>query len=213
MDEKRQFVKMTLPDDITLHPTPDADPKQKHILEAAGEAFIAFGYRRTSMEEIARRAGMSRAALYLHYKNKEDIYASLVSRFYDEAAEGFSAGLAAGTTPTDALVRGFKAKLSPAFRAISASPHASELLDISSKVGGQVVAQGETIMRLVLADWLGAEVKAQRISLTRTGGSAVDTAQLILSAAHGVKAAVSSVDEAETRLLQLATAFGHALTP
>lgn len=217
MDEKRQNVFMSPKDNPDARKpralAPAAGTKQALILSAATQAFLTYGFRRTSMEEIARRAGMSRAALYLHYKNKEDIYASLVAQFYDEAAEGFAQGLAAGSTPTDALLRGFQAKLSPAFRAISGSAHAAELLDVSGTIGGQVVADGETILHDVLASWLAQEDAAGRIALTRLGADASETARLFLSAAHGVKSGVADMAEAEARLMQLARAFGHALTP
>ncbi|XHE56708.1 TetR/AcrR family transcriptional regulator [Phaeobacter sp. BS34] len=37
-----------------------SDPKQRAILEAAWGGFATYGYRKTSMDDIARRAGMSR---------------------------------------------------------------------------------------------------------------------------------------------------------
>ena len=46
---------------------------------------------------------MSRAALYLHFRNKEDIFASLVANYFEQAAEVMEAELAAASTPTEAL--------------------------------------------------------------------------------------------------------------
>lgn len=53
---------------------------------AAFETFRAYGFRRTSMEDIAKAAGMSRAALYLHFRNKEDIQRSMTVAYYDSVA-------------------------------------------------------------------------------------------------------------------------------
>ena len=47
----------------------DRDP----VLDAALAAFLDFGIRRTSMGEIARRAGMSPATLYRRYAQKSDV--------------------------------------------------------------------------------------------------------------------------------------------
>ena len=55
------------------------------ILDAAYQAFARYGYRRTSMEEIARGTGMSRASLYLQFANKEEIFRALVERVHGEA--------------------------------------------------------------------------------------------------------------------------------
>ena len=61
--------------DVTL------DDKQSVILTAAWAAFASYGYRKTSMDDIAKGAGMSRPALYMHFKNKEDILRSLVAKY------------------------------------------------------------------------------------------------------------------------------------
>jgi AcrR family transcriptional regulator len=48
------------------------------IQEVALELFIEHGYEATSLREIAERLGVTKAALYYHFKTKEDIVASLV---------------------------------------------------------------------------------------------------------------------------------------
>src|SRR5690349_3515234 len=54
------------------------DMKKSRILEAALETFIRFGFRKTSMEEVARAAGLSRQGLYLHYATKEELFRAAV---------------------------------------------------------------------------------------------------------------------------------------
>ena len=48
------------------------------ILAAAAELFRVRGYASTSMQEIADAVGLSRPALYYHFKNKEELLGSLV---------------------------------------------------------------------------------------------------------------------------------------
>lgn len=48
------------------------------ILSAAAELFRMQGYASTSMQEIADAVGLSRPALYYHFKNKEELLGSLV---------------------------------------------------------------------------------------------------------------------------------------
>src|SRR5436190_19819400 len=50
--------------------TPDA---ARRLLIAAVEAFAERGYHATTTRDIAGRAGMSPAALYIHYKTKEEL--------------------------------------------------------------------------------------------------------------------------------------------
>lgn len=49
----------------------------KVILEKAQDLFVEKGYERASMREIAERVGISKAALYHHFKNKEEILFTL----------------------------------------------------------------------------------------------------------------------------------------
>ncbi|MGW3296169.1 TetR/AcrR family transcriptional regulator [Streptomyces xiamenensis] len=50
------------------------------IQEVALDLFTERGYEATSMREIAERLGITKAALYYHFKNKEDIVVSLFNR-------------------------------------------------------------------------------------------------------------------------------------
>lgn len=56
------------------------DPKRDAVLDAAKEAFLDFGVRRTSMLEISRRSGVSTTTLYRWYSSKEDITNALLVR-------------------------------------------------------------------------------------------------------------------------------------
>ncbi len=46
------------------------------MLRAAGEAFAAHGFYASSMDEIARAAGISKPMLYRYFGSKEDLYAA-----------------------------------------------------------------------------------------------------------------------------------------
>lgn len=46
-------------------------------MNAASELFMSRGFGATTMEEVAKRAELSPALIYRHFKNKEDLYASL----------------------------------------------------------------------------------------------------------------------------------------
>jgi AcrR family transcriptional regulator len=58
------------------------EPAQPHmrarIQQVALELFTENGYEATSLREIAERLGVTKAALYYHFKTKDDIIASLV---------------------------------------------------------------------------------------------------------------------------------------
>jgi len=48
------------------------------IAQAAKEVFAERGYQRATLEEIAQRAGMAKATIYLYYRNKDDLFLHVV---------------------------------------------------------------------------------------------------------------------------------------
>ena len=48
------------------------------IAQAAKEVFAERGYQYATLEEIAQRAGMSKATIYLYYRNKDDLFLHVV---------------------------------------------------------------------------------------------------------------------------------------
>lgn len=51
-----------------------ADARYLAVLDAAVGVFARYGFRKTSMEEVARAAGVSRQGLYLQFANKEELF-------------------------------------------------------------------------------------------------------------------------------------------
>src|ERR1700721_3126433 len=51
-----------------------ADPKACALLDAAVGVFARFGFRKTSMDDVARAAGVSRQGLYLSFASKEELF-------------------------------------------------------------------------------------------------------------------------------------------
>lgn len=50
------------------------------ILEAGGRLLDRYGYRKTSMSDLAREAGIGRATLYLHFSSKEEVALAVIDR-------------------------------------------------------------------------------------------------------------------------------------
>ncbi len=66
---------------------------KKRILDVAMRVFSEHGYSKASMRIIAKASGISIGGLYIYFKNKEDLYLTLVkSRLDDLAASCRRAG-------------------------------------------------------------------------------------------------------------------------
>ncbi|QNP62518.1 TetR/AcrR family transcriptional regulator [Streptomyces genisteinicus] len=80
--------------------TPEAARK---LLVAAVEAFAERGYHATTTRDIAGRAGMSPAALYIHYKTKEELLHRISRIGHDKALDILTAAYEAPGTPRERL--------------------------------------------------------------------------------------------------------------
>jgi AcrR family transcriptional regulator len=64
---------------------PPQDPARQlerahRILDAAAELILDRGYDKTSIDEVARRAGVAKGTIYLHWKTRDDLISALLRR-------------------------------------------------------------------------------------------------------------------------------------
>ncbi|WP_428646186.1 TetR/AcrR family transcriptional regulator [Roseibium sp.] len=86
-------------------PRPDMSAERiPQILQAAMEVFARDGLASARMEDIAKRAGISKATVYLYFKTKEDLVSALLDAFLEEALAELQASSEAGGSPASALM-------------------------------------------------------------------------------------------------------------
>jgi AcrR family transcriptional regulator len=61
--------------------------RQAHVLETAVTVFVRHGFRKTSMEDIAKAAGISRQGIYLHFKDKDEIFRASIQKTLDDGLQ------------------------------------------------------------------------------------------------------------------------------
>ena len=101
------------------------------ILDAAMLVFRRQGFRRSSIEQAAEAAGLTRQALYHHFESKEALFRAVIERLHEEAlAAEIAAATAAenaGGSLADILVASVSAKLGQLAASLDGSPHVEEL--------------------------------------------------------------------------------------
>lgn len=185
-----------------------SDPRQQVILAAAWKAFAAYGFRKTSMDDIARGADMSRPALYLHYRNKEDIFRHLAQAHYDQAVASVAGALAAPGPVGERLAAAFVAQGGAVAETMLRSPHGMELMDAGSATASDIVETGEARLRGVYANWLSQQAQAGRVRFT---GEVTEVAATMAAALKGIKAAGGDYPVYLARISQLAALLGAGL--
>lgn len=62
---------------------------RERILKEATRLFVSQGYKGISMREIGDACGMTKAALYYHFKNKEDLLREIIKTSLEKTKSGF----------------------------------------------------------------------------------------------------------------------------
>jgi len=171
-----------------------ADPKRARILDGAMKVFLAYGFSRTTMDDIARAADMSRPALYLLFKNKTDIFRAIALMLLGRSVEQAKSELEGGGTFAERVIRAVDAALISMIGAVHASPHGAELLDMKSSVADLVGCwRGGLVEHIAKA--IEGEAKRNGVDLAAKGLSARLLADMLLDGLEGMKMRISDPDE------------------
>lgn len=81
------------------------------IAQVAKEVFAERGYQQATLEEIAQRAGMSKATIYLYDKNKDDLFLHVVEKLAETTIAETAQAAEAPGAPLDKLARIVQGKM------------------------------------------------------------------------------------------------------
>lgn len=123
------------------------DPKSERILDSSLDVFCRYGFQKTSMLDIAQAAGVSRAALYLHFANKEDVFRSGSLRAHSTVMHAVDADFAGEGSALDRIETALHTYFTGLMEQIGESPHGAELFDANAELIGDVArgARGQLV--------------------------------------------------------------------
>ena len=161
---------------------PQEEVRRARILEGATEVFLAYGYQRTTMEDIAQAAEISRPALYQHFRNKTDIYRALAADFLQRFLKTAEHSLNGAGELAARLDRALGGTLDMMLE-IEASAHGAEIIDMRGSLAADIVAEGRVRMQSLFETTIAVE--AERLGRPRA--VAVAIASMILDALDGMR--------------------------
>ncbi|RWO00601.1 TetR/AcrR family transcriptional regulator [Mesorhizobium sp.] len=170
------------------------DPKRARILDSAMKVFLAYGFARTTMDDIARAADMSRPALYLQFKNKTDIYRAIALMLLSRSLEQAKTALAGEEPFAGRTMRAIDEALISMTRTVHASPHGAELLDMKSSLA-DLIGCWRSRFAEHIAVAIQSEAGRNGVDLTAKGLSAKLLADMLLDGLEGMKMRISDPDE------------------
>jgi AcrR family transcriptional regulator len=176
-----------------------ADSRVDQVVSAALDVFGRYGYRRTSMELIAKAAGISRPALYQHFSGKDDIFLAAGERIADELVSAAETAAAADGPTADRLYQALAVKLDSTAGLVDPRFRRDLIAEASARLPGlqaSMKARHGAVIEQLLYSAADLDVAASAIS-------ARDIAVVLLDALTGIAQQDDPPEELQRRLRQL----------
>jgi AcrR family transcriptional regulator len=162
--------------------------RREYVLEAALAVFARYGYRKASMEDVARAADISRPGLYFYFASKQDLFRAAVTHALDGDVAAAGRCLADSDRPLrDRLIEAFDhwtgRYIGPMTKDVAI------LIEDNPGLLGPIVTEYPKRFAQLVTDALIASAPADH------GPIAGDVAQTLLSTASGIKHEVSTREE------------------
>jgi AcrR family transcriptional regulator len=182
-------------------------PPQDRILDAAMRVFRRHGFRRSSIEQAAEEAGLTRQALYHHFSSKEALFRGAIERLYEQAlAAEVAAAKAAEESDrdlADVIVAEIEARLGVLFAELEGSPHLEELFSEHLAQARDLYQNYSTRFGDEVAATIARVCRGRKLKLV-AGVTVEELARCVEMAIHGTKSAYPSMQPADAFLKQLA---------
>ncbi len=173
-------------------PRGNANARRAVILDAALRVFGQYGYRRTSMDDIAREADIGKGTIYLAFPSKEKVFQALSEHLAQRMlADAEAASHQPGTT-ADKLAAMHTAWFGTYADTISRSPHAAELFDAKHRLSADLVADTASRYRRHVRDVLTQATAAGELDLDSADLTPDTAAELLIASARGLHTSASS---------------------
>jgi AcrR family transcriptional regulator len=173
------------------------------ILQAALTVFRRHGFRRSSIEETAEAAGLTRQALYHHFKSKEALFRAVIERVHEDALAAGAAAAEkaerAGKALPDIVIGLATARLQAMVAPLSGSPHVEELFSEHLIQARDLYQHYAVLHDAQVAAAIGRAIRRDKITLA-AGMTTAKLARYVELAIHGAKSAHPSMQPANAFL-------------
>jgi AcrR family transcriptional regulator len=158
--------------------------RRPQVLDAALELFLERGYDGTSMEAVARGAGVTKPVVYACFGGKDELFRALLRREEERILAEIQAAFEASdlSDPESTLVEGFTGFL----RAVAASPDVYRLIFLGEGGGNAAVARRIQLGRQAQIDALSVLARGWLAQRGRSGRSLDAGARLLGNAIAGL---------------------------
>jgi AcrR family transcriptional regulator len=176
MDQKCQYAHMM-----------QAEQKITQILDAALPVFVRFGFRKTSMADIARAARISRASLYLSFSSKEELFRAGSMRAHTRTLNEVAAVLEGKGRAIDRIEMAISVFQRELIAPFGGSADPEELFAANMALAADITLEARTKLLSMLTQTLIAAVESDEIELEPLQAPPAQLANIIVTAMDGIK--------------------------
>jgi AcrR family transcriptional regulator len=159
---------------------PKSDGTREKILVAAIKRFSKFGYRRSSINDVAEEAGLARATVYLYWKKKEDLFVAGLERFNVHGRKLAETAAAKKGSAAQRIEGAVLAQYGATSDIVHGTASGHEVFQANLRLGHAVVEECLRQGERVVTDLLQQGIRSGEFDLKRTSARPADVARIIV---------------------------------
>ena len=168
------------------------------ILDAAVEVFLRYGLRKSSMEDVAGAAGLSRPGLYLHFASKDVLFRAALQHIVTQSLAGAESAATNRSLPVEERLLAVFEALHGRTMMLASQEHMNELLSSAYAMEPSLVSGLEQSFLRIVARVLTEAGVADR--WRNEGVSAKQLAEQLFFSANGIKDSVLGLAAYRTKM-------------
>jgi AcrR family transcriptional regulator len=161
--------------------------KPNAIVLAGLQLFARYGYRKTSIDDIARAAQVAKRTVYLHFENKAAVFLAILEYLGDQVRQRCAAVDRTGGAAVDRLTGLLDAHFGLGFELFSKSEHMPELTETFSRLAQSRIGDLNREYHERLVEFLRSLQKTGEIGRPPRGLTLEQIAHILIRAADGAK--------------------------
>jgi len=164
-------------------PTKSEDTRER-ILVAAIRRFSKFGYRRTSINDVAEEAGLARPTVYLYWRRKEDLFVAGLERFNAHSWNLAETAAAKNGSAAERIHATVMAQYGTTSDIVHGTASGHELFQANLQLGRVVVEECLRHGEKLLTRLLEQGIRDGEFKLQRSSARSAEIAHIIVSFAQ-----------------------------
>jgi AcrR family transcriptional regulator len=147
----------------------DAAARRSKVLDSARWCFLNFGFSKTSFEDIAKRADISRTLLYRIFKDKEAVFTAVFAHWLVARHPAAQQAVTGPGSPYERLLNVCRVMVLEPWADMVAAPMGADFFDVCARIDPEIEARHRKVALQCVKAILGNEESAEVFLLALDG--------------------------------------------